>query len=96
MSDQLEISFIHAHENNGDSKRHLEENRNHFSNQCSLLMKVFERGERLTTRDAMLNYNIGHLPRRIKDLVDHNGVDIDFEWITDENKTRYKVYFLKK
>lgn len=96
MNAQIEISFIHSHENNHDSRRHLEENRLRFWSQCSKLKQAFERGERLTTMGMILKYEIGDPRRRIKDLIDHNGMNISSEWVRDENKTRYKVYYLKQ
>jgi len=76
-------------ENNSESTQILRDNVKHFSRQCIVLKEAFERGERLTTVDALLKYKIGHLPRRIKDLRDA-GVNIKDELL----EGRYKKYFL--
>lgn len=93
MTIQLDI-FVHTHENNHDSKRHLEENRNHFSAQCQKVLRLLRQGKRLTVKDAIVLYNIGDLRRRCKDLKDYNGINIKSEWVRNEDKTRYKIYFL--
>ena len=76
-------------ENNSESTKILRDNVKHFSKQCIVLKEALERGERLTTVDALLKYKIGHLPRRIKDLRDA-GVNIKDELL----QGRYKKYFL--
>lgn len=94
MTNQLEILFVHSHENNHDSKRHLEENRSRFSNQCRVLLDAFKRGERLTTMSALERYKIVRLAARVADLKD-NGIQIDYEWIKDGSRTKYKEYFIQ-
>ncbi len=68
----LEIDFTELNhvENNIDSQKHFEENKERFSNQCKIVYEALLRGERLTTTKALLNYGIGDLRRRIKDLKD--------------------------
>ena len=74
---QTEINFtkpiIHR-ENNIVSQRNFEDNEPRFRGQCKTIMEAFKRGEKLSVVDAMINYNIGDLRRRIKDLKDNYGV----------------------
>ena len=93
MNPQLTIFEVHHFENNSDSKRHLEENKSHFSAQCGKVLQLLKQGKRLSTINAP-RYGILSLPRRIKDLRDHNGIEIDYEWIR-EGKVKYKEFFLK-
>ena len=74
---QAEIDFtnpiIHR-ENNLTSQGNFEANEPKFRGQCKTIMEAFKRGEKLTTLTAMVNYRIGDLRRRIKDLKDNYGV----------------------
>lgn len=65
-------------------------NKEKFSNQCRIVYEALLRGERLTTTTALLNYRIGGLSRRIKDLKDFWNVPIESEMI----EGNYKEYFL--
>jgi len=82
---QAEIDFtqpiIHR-ENNLTSQGNFEANEPKFRGQCKIIMDAFKRGERLTTLSAMVNYGIGDLRRRIKDLKDNYNV----KGIKDETK----------
>ncbi|WP_445453127.1 helix-turn-helix domain-containing protein [Flavobacterium sp. 25HG05S-40] len=77
-------------ENNSESQAIFDGNIDHFSEQCKTLYKAFMRGERLTTTRALIDYGIGDLRRRVKDLIDNYGVHVDKE--TKEG--RYKEYFI--
>lgn len=73
---------LHTRENNPVSEAHLKKNKYHFTGQCAVILSLLRKGIRLTSRSAMLEYNISHLARRIKDLKDKGGMkDIikDFE-----------------
>lgn len=71
---------IHKHENNPESQSHLTGNKEKFSAQCLKVLELLRQGKRLTTMSAP-GYGILSLPRRIKDLRDHNGVEnIVDEW----------------
>ena len=92
---QAEIDFtqpiIHR-ENNLTSQRNFEANEPRFRGQCKTIMDAFKRGERLTTLSAMVNYKIGDLRRRIKDLKDNYNV----KGIMDETKKGgFKEWHLK-
>lgn len=96
---QLQIDFnttvdmsaplVH-HENNVESQQHFERNIDHFTKQCKIVYQAFLRGERLTTTKALIEYGIGDLRRRVKDLIDIYGVPVQKE--TKEGK--YKEYFI--
>lgn len=84
---------ITHYENNAESQLNFEEHEPKFRGQCKTIMEAFKRGERLTTKVALLEYGIGDLRRRIKDLKDNYGV----ENIDEEKKSGgFKVWFLKK
>lgn len=74
---QTRIDFtnpiIHR-ENNLVSQVSFEINEPRFRGQCKTIMDAFLRGEKLSVVDAMVNYKIGDLRRRIKDLKDNYGV----------------------
>jgi hypothetical protein len=56
---------IHSRENNSESQEDLEQNEKVFSEQCALVYRLLKSGMRLTVADALNEYKIGHLPRRI-------------------------------
>lgn len=72
--------FVHSKENNSESQGILEASRERLENQCSKLLRLFKEGKRLTVRDAMIDYGIGDLRRRVKDLKE-SGWDIKSEMI---------------
>lgn len=78
------------HENNAESQAIFDGNIEHFTEQCKIVYRAFKRGERLTTTKALLEYGIGDLRRRVKDLIDIYGVRVDKETI----KGNYKEYFI--
>jgi len=96
---QLQIDFnttvdmsaplVH-NENNFESQKIFDGNIEHFTKQCKIVYEAFLRGERLTTTKALLDYGIGDLRRRVKDLIDIYGVPVQKE--TKEGK--YKEYFI--
>ena len=89
----LEIDFTELNhvENNIDSQKHFEENKERFSNQCKIVYEALLRGEKLTTTKALIEYGIGDLRRRCKDLRDMWNVPVQSEYV----KGRYKEYYLK-
>ena len=92
---QLTISFdTHSAENNGLSQKHLDENKENFSDDCFAVLKELTSGRELTVRNAVLSGLTNSLPRRIKDLRDHNGICISDEWVYDSNgkKSHMKWY----
>ncbi len=93
---QLALDFsCHRTENNHLSRRHLEENREHFSAQCQQVYSLLKSGVRLTMKSAINEYNIGDIRRRIKDLRDICGVtDIKDGWIKENGRNKYKEYFI--
>jgi len=82
--------IIHI-ENNQDSQKFFEKNTKHFTKQCRTLLRAYLRGERLTTLSAIVNYGIGDLRRRHKDLIDDYKVPCTSRWIKGK---RCKEYFI--
>ena len=95
MNTQTVINFndpIIHYENNKESQMQFDKNMPKFSNQCRTIYRAMMKGERLTTRIAVLKYNIIDLRRRIKDLRDTWNIDIQSEYV----EGGYKEYYLKK
>jgi len=90
---QLALDFTHREENNHDSRRHLEENRERFSAQCQQVYDLLSSGVRLTVLSAITEYGISSLPRRILDLK-QAGVEIKDCWVKTDSKERYKEYYV--
>lgn len=70
--------YNHNNENNQTSLDFYKENEVKFSKQCETVLGLLKLGKRLTVRNALIDHNIGHLPRRIADLID-KGIDIKKE-----------------
>ena len=91
---QTSIDFtkklIHK-ENNKESQKQFDANMDKFSNQCRTVYRAMMKGERLTTRIAILKYNILDLRRRIKDLKDTWNVPVKAEYV----EGGYKEYYLE-
>lgn len=90
MQTEFDFSNNYHVENNKESQQNFNRNIDHLNNQCKIVYEALLRGERLTTTTALLKYGIGHLPRRIKDLIDNYKIPIQSEFTKD----RYKEYFL--
>lgn len=86
----------HYKENNPDSERHLHENELRFSNQCKKVLSLLRQGVVLTTRSAMIDYDIGDVHRRIGELRDENKIEgIVDEWVERENGVSgHKKWFM--
>jgi hypothetical protein len=85
--DFAQLSHI---ENKVRNQEHFEANKDKFSNQCKLVYEALLREERLTTTKALIDYGVGDLRRRIKDLKDMWNVPVESQMV----KGRYKEYFL--
>lgn len=90
---QAEIDFkeLKHIENKISNQEHFEANRDKFSNQCKIVYEALLRGERLTTATALIEYRIGDLRRRIKDLKDMWNVPIASETVQGSFKEYYLV-----
>jgi hypothetical protein len=91
---QQEINFnelFHV-ENKVSNQEHFEHNKEKFSNQCRIVYEALLRGEKLTTTKALIDYKIGDLRRRIKDLKDIWNVPV----LSKLAKGHYKEYFLEE
>lgn len=87
---------LHSKENNSESQSFLDENKDRISRNCLKTYELLRRGKRLTTDNAP-SYGIRSLPRRIKDLRDHNGIHIDEQWLTDaDGKKICKEWFINQ
>jgi hypothetical protein len=66
-----------------------------YKTQNSMLLERLKSGRSITMLEAISDYGIAHLPRRILDLK-QKGIIIDSEWIkvtkADGRKTRVKEY----
>lgn len=95
MSHQPEFDFSQRVENNIESQTQLALNGHKFNKQCKLVHDLLMQGIKLTTRKALLQYNIGDLRRRIKDLTDPPlKLPVQKKWI-DTDGSRFKEYFLE-
>lgn len=91
MQKEIDWNELDHIENNPGSQKHFDENKEHFSNQCRIVYEALLRGERLSTKRALLLYGIGDLRRRIKDLKDQWKVPVQAVF---QDGTRFKEYFL--
>lgn len=87
---EIDFSELNHVENKISNQEHFERNKEKFSNQCKIVYEALLRGERLTTTKALLNYGIGDLRRRIKDLKDIWNVPVQDEYV----EGKFKEYFL--
>ena len=89
---QHEINFddLFHIENRISNQEHFERNKERFSHQCRIVYEALLRGERLTTAKALIDYKIGDLRRRIKDLKDIWNVPISWEY----TEGKFKEFFL--
>lgn len=87
---EIDFSELNHVENKISNQEHFERNKEKFSKQCKIVYEALLRGERLTTTKALLNYGIGDLRRRIKDLKDIWNVPVQDEYI----EGKFKEYFL--
>lgn len=86
----LDFSTLSHHENNIGSQEHFEANKSKFSRQCKIVYAALLRGEKLTTTKALLDYGIGDLRRRIKDLKNIWEVPVQDKYV----QGKFKEYFL--
>jgi hypothetical protein len=87
---ELDIKFYQHTENKIANQEHFENNKREFSKQCKIVYEALLRGERLTTTEALLKYQIGDLRRRIKDLKDIWNIPVQDEYV----KGKFKEYYL--
>ena len=90
MTTQAEINFtVHTRENNSFSEQILFDQYERLSNQCRIVYNALKEGKKLTVRDAMLNFGIGDLRRRVADLRE-SGIEVKSNLL----QNRFKEYFL--
>jgi hypothetical protein len=79
---------VHSRENNSHSQSILESQYERLNKQCKLVYELLK-VKSLTVREAMIDYGIGDLRRRIKDLRDV-GVNVKDEILPGG----FKCYYL--
>lgn len=90
MEGPTEIDFkVHDFENLPENQAILEDNRPRLSRQCQKVYDLLRAGMALTTTKA-LEYGIGDLRARVRDLIKFNGIDVKKRLI----EGRYKEYYL--
>lgn len=87
---ELDFKFYQHTENKIANQEHFENNKREFSKQCKIVYEALLRGERLTTTEALLKYQIGDLRRRIKDLKYIWNIPVQDEYV----KGKFKEYYL--
>lgn len=87
----IDFSALHHVENKTSNQEHFERNKDKFSKQCRIVYEALLRGEKLTTTSALLDYKIGDLRRRIKDLKDIWNVPISDHYVDG----KFKQYYIK-
>jgi hypothetical protein len=90
MKPEINYGDLFHVENKISNQEHFERNKDSFSNQCRIVYEALLRGEKLTTTKALIQYGIGDLRRRIKDLKDIWNVDISDQYVDG----KFKEYFL--
>jgi hypothetical protein len=75
---QTTIFDTHNIENNQESQKNLDENRDHFNNKCFIVFNWLMSGKEITALWAA-NEGVSSLPRRILDLK-QNGVLVSDRW----------------
>lgn len=85
---QLSIDFVHTKENNRESLNNLNEKRIHFNDQCKTIFNFMMSGGVMTTRSAIIDFNIQSFIRRKHDLTD-KGVMISERKIADSGAKEY-------
>lgn len=86
---------VHHKENNSESEEHLHENKMHFKKQTKNVLELLQKGIVLTSRSAMIDYNIGDVHRRIGELREENKIEgIVDEWVREEGKSKYKKWYM--
>ena len=92
MTYQTQIDFFHTKENNSHSQQILDDNYDRLNNQCRTVLNVLMTGRRLTVKDAMNEYGIGDLRRRVKDINDNHYIPIRIK--SDVLPGGFKEYYL--
>lgn len=91
MKTEINYGDLFHIENKVSNQEHFERNKDKFSKQCKIVYEALLRGERLTTTIALLNYGIGDLRRRIKDLKDMWNVDVKDQYVNGKFKEYYLI-----
>lgn len=90
MKPDFNIENYTHKENTTENQQHFDNNKLKFNRQCQLVYNLFKRGKVLTTKNALLEYGIGDLRRRVKDLKDKHNIPVQNRMI----KGKYKEYYI--
>lgn len=88
---KLNTKLYNHIENTAENQEQFEKNKKQLSKQCQIVYDALLRGEKLTTAVALIQYGIGDLRRRIKDLKDIWNIPVEDQYL----EGRFKEYFLK-
>lgn len=89
MVEQMEFDFTHKDENNLESQKNLNKNRESFNKKCQQVLDWLLESKELKVLECA-NDGIASLPRRIKDLKE-KGIGISDKW-----EKGVKVYYMTK
>jgi hypothetical protein len=87
---KLNKKFYNHIENKVENQQQFDKNKIGLSKQCQIVYDALLRGEKLTTSNALIQYGIGDLRRRIKDLKDIWNIPVKDHYV----KGKFKEYFL--
>lgn len=87
---------VHNLENNKFSQKNLDKHRHKFTGQAAITLTALQQGKRLNADYAREIFHIKHLARRIGDIGDKLGIDVDREWGLNKELEQEDelVYFL--
>ena len=92
MTYQAELDFTHTRENNPVSQGLLDKHRVKISSQVRTVLRLLAYGHILKVRECMINHDISHLPRRIKDIEEKIDIFLKAER-TYDNKGIASYFF---
>lgn len=90
---------VHVRENSPSNEKHLNDNRQKFTGQNAIVLSLLQKGIVLSSYSAMVNHQIGHLARRIKDCRDELGItniEDQFQYDNKGKTTRNKIWFIRE
>lgn len=87
---------VHDQENNKFSQKNLDKNRQKFTGQAAIMLSAMQQKKRLNADYARSIYHVKHLARRIGDIGEKLGIDVDREWGLNQDREQEDelVYFL--
>lgn len=92
MNLELDLNIVHLKENNPASQAVLNANRDRLNKSCMKVLNLLMSGKELTVRNAMVDYGISSLPRRIMDCEQKLNIVIPERWVYLSGKPENGVY----